>query len=263
MQSVLTAYTVYFNRRYRRSGHVTDGRYGAKLVEGSAYLDSLTRYIHLNPVRVSRLKKAELSEKLSALNAYPWSSYFAYIGRRKAPAFLECEPVLAMMPGRQSARRRNYRQLVEAGLAETDEEFSRLMKSSRFAIGSETFCARIRNMHHALRDRSGRPEDVALRRVSPLADSETVLGVVCRHLGAERANVFRRQRGSILRPVVARCLCRYAGLSQRDAASLLRLRTGVAVSHQLTRLKVQIDEDHQRAATVKRIDEEIQATRAT
>ena len=75
MQSLLTAYTVYFNQRHRRSGHVTDGRYGAKLVEGDEYLDALTRYIHLNPVRIKKLEKAPLRERLAALTAYPWSSY--------------------------------------------------------------------------------------------------------------------------------------------------------------------------------------------
>ena len=50
MQSVLTGYTVGFNIRHRRSGHVTQGRYGARLVAGNEYLLKLSRYVHLNPV---------------------------------------------------------------------------------------------------------------------------------------------------------------------------------------------------------------------
>jgi len=34
MQSLSTAYTVYFNQRHRRHGHLLDGRYKAKLVSG-------------------------------------------------------------------------------------------------------------------------------------------------------------------------------------------------------------------------------------
>lgn len=261
MQGLLTAYTVYFNRRHRRSGHVTDGRYGAKLVEGDKYLDSLTRYVHLNPVRVKTLKNAELSRRLAALNAYPWSSYRAYVGKARAPAFLECEPVLAMMPGRGSGRKRSYRQFVEAGLAETDEEFSRILKESRLAIGGELFRNRIRDMHYALVCRSHRPEDAALRRLNPLVDSDSVITVICRHFGAERAQVFRRQRGTALRAVVARCLCRYAGMSQRDVASLLGLRTGVAVSHQLTRLVERLSRDRKLQEVVTRIEIDIRSLR--
>ena len=262
MQSLLTAYTVYFNRRYRRSGHVTDGRYGAKLVEGDGYLDALTRYVHLNPVRTRKLAGAELAAQRRALTAYPWSSYRAYIGRVKAPPLLECEPVLAMMPGKKPARRGNYRQFVEAGLAETDEEFTAVLKASRLAIGGETFRNRVRDMHYALIHGSERPEDAALRRVSPLVDAETVMRVVCRHFGVERESVLRRQRGTPLRPVVARCLCRYAGLAQRDAALVLGLRTGVAISQQLSRLTARLAKDRRLARLVARIEKEIGAGEA-
>ncbi len=50
MQSLLTSYTVYFNLRHGRHGHLFDGRYKAKLVEGDEYLLGLSRYVHLNPV---------------------------------------------------------------------------------------------------------------------------------------------------------------------------------------------------------------------
>ena len=40
----------------QRHGHLFDGRYKAKLVEGDSYLLSLSRYVHLNPVRVGDLK---------------------------------------------------------------------------------------------------------------------------------------------------------------------------------------------------------------
>jgi putative transposase len=50
MQSVLTGYTVSYNLRHRRCGHLFQGRYGARLVAGDDYLLKLSRYVHLNPV---------------------------------------------------------------------------------------------------------------------------------------------------------------------------------------------------------------------
>ncbi|MSR64594.1 MAG: hypothetical protein EXS18_02305, partial [Verrucomicrobiae bacterium] len=44
-------YTVRFNRRHRRSGHLFQGRFKAQLVDGEEYGRELVRYVHLNPVR--------------------------------------------------------------------------------------------------------------------------------------------------------------------------------------------------------------------
>ena len=64
MQSLLTAYTVYYNLRHRRHGHLLDGRYKAKLVEGDEYLLALSRYVHLNPVQVGPIKGRPIEERI-------------------------------------------------------------------------------------------------------------------------------------------------------------------------------------------------------
>lgn len=47
----MVSYTVYFNWRHGRSGHLFQGRYKSFLVEDGEYLLGLSRYMHLNPVR--------------------------------------------------------------------------------------------------------------------------------------------------------------------------------------------------------------------
>ena len=47
MARLVTAYTVYDNLRHHRVGHLTQGRYKARMVEGNQYLLKLSRYIHL------------------------------------------------------------------------------------------------------------------------------------------------------------------------------------------------------------------------
>ncbi len=99
MQSLSTAYTVYYNLRHNRHGHLFDGRYKAKLVEGDDYLLSLSRYVHLNPVQVSSHKEQDkpIDERIKILRSHRWSSYPSYIGKRKIgtdtvapPAALSC-----------------------------------------------------------------------------------------------------------------------------------------------------------------------------
>ena len=51
MHRLLTGYSQYYNRRYRRVGHLLQGRHKAILCQSDRYLAKLVRYIHLNPVR--------------------------------------------------------------------------------------------------------------------------------------------------------------------------------------------------------------------
>ncbi len=51
MQAFLSAYANASARRHRFCGHVFQGRYRAELVEDETYLWTVTRYVHLNPVR--------------------------------------------------------------------------------------------------------------------------------------------------------------------------------------------------------------------
>lgn len=49
MQSVLTSYSRYFNKKYKRSGSLFESRYKASMIGDESYLEHVSRYIHLNP----------------------------------------------------------------------------------------------------------------------------------------------------------------------------------------------------------------------
>jgi len=49
MRSLLTSYSRYFNKKYHKSGSLFESRYKASLISDDAYLQHITRYIHLNP----------------------------------------------------------------------------------------------------------------------------------------------------------------------------------------------------------------------
>jgi len=65
MQHVNNAYSKNYNKRYKRTDHVFGGRYKAILVNDDAYLLSLLRYVHQNPVRAKMCKQVK---------DYRWSS---------------------------------------------------------------------------------------------------------------------------------------------------------------------------------------------
>ena len=112
-----TTHTVYFNRRHGRSGHLFQGRYKAILIEKEEYLLELSRYIHLNPVRIRGHSHLGVEEKRKILKEYPWSSYAGYIHLRKRHPFVCYSEILGMVGGGDSLRgRRSYERFFMDGI---------------------------------------------------------------------------------------------------------------------------------------------------
>jgi hypothetical protein len=59
MQGFLSAYAVWSARRHRRPGHLFQGRYKAEMIEDESYYWTISRYIHLNPVRAGLVARPE------------------------------------------------------------------------------------------------------------------------------------------------------------------------------------------------------------
>ena len=243
MQSLSTAYTVYFNLRHTRHGHLLQGRYKAKVVEGTEYLLKLSRYVHLNPVQVSAWERKPTAERVAALRKYAWSSYPSYIGRRKRLGFVEYTPLLKEVGGRGGGRLRRYRAYVEGGLVEQDEEFEVARKASTLSIGSDVFQEWVLDLHQGLLRKHKRPEDVGLRRARDPLTWAIVLHAAGEVLGVDVGEFRRRRRNSNLRAIAAHFLCRYATLTQRQAAQMLGMGTGAAVSRQLRMLNERLPKD--------------------
>src|SRR5208337_5467343 len=85
MQAFLSGYANGWSRRHRFPGHVFQGRYRTELVEDETYLWTVTRYVHLNPVR-GRLVSSGDTIPNSA--AFPWGrvSGVSRSGPDSAPA---------------------------------------------------------------------------------------------------------------------------------------------------------------------------------
>jgi len=50
MRSTMTAYTMYFNKKYKHTGKLYEGAFLAARIDNEAYLWQVSRYIHLNPL---------------------------------------------------------------------------------------------------------------------------------------------------------------------------------------------------------------------
>jgi len=90
MKKLLTAYSMYFNKRHERTGGLFEGRFKAKHADTDEYLKYLFAYIHLNPVKIiaPEWKKTGISDKDAAvtyLESYQFSSYIDYTKKGVRP----------------------------------------------------------------------------------------------------------------------------------------------------------------------------------
>ena len=253
MHRLQTAYTIHFNLRHCRSGHLMQGRYGAKLVEKDAYLLRLSRYVHLNPVFTAAARSRPVSERITMLGRYPWSSYRGYVGAARPLDYVDYGPIRAMIEQSPSVQPRAYRRFVEAGIEQVDTAFLEAARASPLGLGSEEFRERVRWLYHRLCDDKPRQEDVAFRRMPRRVEVEVILESVCQRLAVDRGSLLRTRRDSGPRAVAARMLCDHGDLTQRQVAQTLGLRSGAAVSKQLRSLTHRLASDRDLRAAVAAI----------
>lgn len=70
MQRICSSYVFWYNWKYDRLGHLFQERYRSEVVEKQAYLLTVLRYIHQNPI------KAGIT---NSVGEYKWSSYHEYM----------------------------------------------------------------------------------------------------------------------------------------------------------------------------------------
>ncbi len=230
MGSFLTAYSTYFNRKYKRSGHLTQGRFKSPLVENNAYLLQLSRYIHLNPIHTKEWDSKTRPELRKGLRRYTWSSYPSYIGLAPRWSFIAYDMALEHVAPIALDKPKSYRKYVEQGLSEDDKELEKAMNHSPLAIGSEAFVEAMEDLQAEQDKQRLVCADVPSKKRHTKLPPETVRKAVCQHFKCTVADVIRRRKKNPIKPVYAVLLKRYCNLSQREIAPLLGVETGAAVS---------------------------------
>jgi len=137
MQHINGAYTNYFNTKRKRSGHLFQGRYKGILVEADEYALELSRYIHLNPVRIGIVNEP---------GGYKWSSFQEYAGKRKIPDWLKTAFILGYFDKSEQAAQKKYSLFVEEMIGKEHESPLQQMVASTM-LGTPEFVATIQEQH--------------------------------------------------------------------------------------------------------------------
>ena len=197
MQALITSFTLSMNKKYGQCGHLFQGRYKAQLVETELYRNKLSRYIHLNPVKLKSLESESAADLKKLLRNYKWSGFQYYLGIAKKPDWINRSFVLASWGRTGDEKIKNYRRYVEEGvLSDNSGELSSNEISN--IIGSDYFRDEIIRTYlkKGLNDIDKR-EQPTLARLNSLSVDD-VIRVVGEYFKLEKADRVVVRKGAIL-----------------------------------------------------------------
>ncbi|MGA2531895.1 MAG: transposase [Candidatus Aminicenantales bacterium] len=101
--SINTTFSVYFNKRHDRCGHLFQGRFKAILVQAEEYAREVGPYVHLNPVRAGIVDSPE---------EYAWSNYREYLGTMSPRPWTSTSLILSAFGAEPSIAMQRYSEYV-------------------------------------------------------------------------------------------------------------------------------------------------------
>jgi len=134
MQMIGRYYVQYFNKRYKRTGTLWEGRYRATLINTEQYLLTCMRYIEENPVRAKKMVKHP--------SDYLWSSYASNAQGERNEIITpqrEYKKLAKTDRGRQSAYRKLFKKNIEAKILDDIREST----NKSWVLGDDKFKRKI------------------------------------------------------------------------------------------------------------------------
>ncbi len=208
-------YAAWFNRQYKRSGHLFEGRFKAFLVEKESYFAEVLRYVVLNPVRAGMVERAE---------DYQWSSYRATAGLDSAPDWLDISAVRHFFDEDAMTAEAHYRDFVHAGIGSDESLWDKLMNG--MYLGTEAWAKQMRVLVESRPRSTDHPK---AQRAIARPQMHTVIAAVAKIAG-ESADTIRSAGGNPLRRLAAWLGWHEGLLTLRSIAASLRLRSEGHVS---------------------------------
>ena len=192
------------------SGARISGRFKSELIEDESYFWTVSRYIHLNPVRGKRPLADHPRD-------WPWSSYPGYDRRRRRVGWVAYEALHSAWRGESGGNdpEAAYRRFVEQGLARAPANPFQ-SAAPGWLLGSETFIERMRSL---LSEPRNQDEVPAARQLASL-DAAIVLAEVARYYGVDQ-DCFQVRRSGLLGRDLAAWLVRH-----HSSATLRELTEG-------------------------------------
>lgn len=111
MRQLNGKYTQRHNIRYKKFGHVFQGRFKSILVEDSGYYGQLIRYINLNPVK---------AEMVRSVADWPWSSHREILGLSGRTGCVDADKTLDCFHEDREQAKEEYKKYLSERVEDDD-----------------------------------------------------------------------------------------------------------------------------------------------
>jgi putative transposase len=238
VQWLNVAYAAYYNRRHHLGGHLFQGRFKALLLDGGPYLEAVSRYIHLNPVRAGIVAEAR---------KYPWSSCRYFVGTEQAPDWLQTGQILGGLARTVMAGQRRYAEYLAQPAG---DPFAEVVAGA--ILGSPTFTEWVKNTF--LSRRSADPEIPALKVLQARPSVPKIVEALARYYDVAPETLLTPGGKRNHRRDVAICLAReFSGLHCRDLGRFFGGIGGPAVTMRCRAILRHAAQDRQLAKDLDRL----------
>ena len=234
MHDLNSGYATVFNRRHRRSGALFQGRFKAILVQEEGYAWTLSRYVHLNPVRAGAVERPE---------QYPWSSYRDFLSPKGAPRWLDCDTVLGEIGTDRVESLRAYIRFVESGLARDTMDCPLASVVGGMLLGNPSWVDRMKARIEGLPPKSDVPARGSFAVRPTLIE---VVDAVCAASKTQQADLSAvRRRGNDARMAAVYLARECAALPVNQLAQHFGPVSASAISKTLRQAAIRRQEDRQ------------------
>jgi len=217
-----TSYSVYFNRKWKRTGHLFQGRFKSILIESLAYMLRVSYYIHLNPLHAGMIER---------LHEYEWSSYKNYTRIKDKYSFIHSDNILRELAEDPEKARRKYYRMIYAQVDYGESILSEVKHG--FILGCEAFVSRIMNIVKKKRE-----EDIPqLKKLRNEEILELILSTITEMSGQTR-QTFTKNPGRTKNPArmaAIYLLAENTSLSYREIGFIFHM-SGSAVRKNIQRM---------------------------
>jgi len=222
-------------------------------VDADNYLQEISRYIHLNPMRVKLRSGMTLDEKRRYLKNYRWSSYAGYISQVRERGFLQVREVLSYFGGDTVKGRKGYESFVMEGLS---REIANPLERGKGhgIVGAKEFIEKIRGQH--IRSSVELREVPAVKKILAQVEPERIIRLTGEVFKVKGQELLKKGYKGIARGVLMEMLYRYGGMKQREIGELMGIDYS-AVSVMRKRLSALEDKDKKLTARIERMKRQL------
>lgn len=248
------SYTSAYNRRHNRIGHLYQARYKAFLIDADNYLLAVSRYMHLNPIKIRKYSKYTFKEKWSELFNYKDSSLAGYIAGGKQEPMVNYRTVLGYMGGDSRKGRHEYTEFIQQAITGEVENPMVLGKGSTI-IGANEFIEWVKEK--VLKDKGNKREQPALLKMRKSMDPQRLIDMFCENTGKKKEELCLRGNRTTERAYLMELLYRYCDITQPEIGKLLGGVDYSAVSQARKRFREKLEKDKKLKRRCCKIEEQI------